>query len=214
MRKLTITLIAIAACLTVFTNVQAQANFRPEPEPECEGILFPFESLGHSNNGSDAAIGDYMTGIYGSNVTVQNAQLKANFILPLPWLGKPHGDYYLKTDDDKSMEIFFERPITNVKGDGYVFFSDKTNSPDFKVVGFDENNIEVNTFSEDTHWFQNVPFDLAFDEPVYKLRIRDNYECFVAVDNLCVTPVPVPGAGILSMLGMGIAGWLKRRNTL
>ena len=29
-----------------------------------------------------------------------------------------------------------------------------------------------------------------------------------------VNPVPVPGAGLLGALGMGITGWLKRRKTL
>jgi hypothetical protein len=207
MRKLTITLIAIAACLTVFTNVQAQAGVSVEP------ICFPFEDLG-CDNGNVDAIGEYMTGIYGPTVTVENAKITDNFTIfghPVPWLGKPDGDYYMKTDGSKYLEINFEKPITNVSGDGRVFLG--LGGPDFRVEGLYDSNL-INSFEDDVCLFGNVPFDIAFDSPVNQLRIGSD-SCFaVALDNLCVTPVPVPGAGVLSMLGMGIAGWLKRRNTL
>ena len=212
MRNLTLTLIAVA-CLTVFTTVPTQAGVCPEPNGEA--ICFPFEDLGsYSDNRSDTKIGEYMTGVMGSTVTVENARITDNFTIfgvPVPWLGKPDGDYYVKTDGSKYLDIFFEQPITKASGDGRVFLG--FGSPDFRVEGLYDSNV-INSFEDDVCLFGNVPFDITFDSPVNQLRIGSD-SCFaVAVDNLCVTPVPVPGAGVLSMLGMGIAGWLKRRNTL
>lgn len=207
MRNLTLSIIALGACFLVFTNVQAQA----------EVTCFPFEDLGHLNNGSDSAISEYMSDIMGSNVTVMNAQLSTNFILPfigsVPWLGKAPGDYYLKTDDEKYMEILFETPITRVQGDGFVFITGIFDPVDFRIIGYN-GLTEINRFEKNTGFFEEFQFDLLFNTPVDRLFISDNHKEFIAVDNLCVTPVPVPGAGLLGIIGMSITGWLKRRKTL
>ncbi|MCF7954456.1 MAG: hypothetical protein K9M75_01510 [Phycisphaerae bacterium] len=203
MRNLTLSIIALGACFLVFTNVQAQAGVCPD------AVCFDFE-LGHDTS-DQVEIGNYMTGLYGPTVTVANSKVMNNWkYLPLPWIGKASDDYYLATQG-KEMEITFEKPITNVCGDGRVFFS-IFQSPDFTIAGYDGLNL-IDSYSDNVCIAGNVEFDLAFATPVDRLKIYGN--CIgVAVDDLCVQPVPVPGAGLLSILGIGITGWLKRRNTL
>ena len=206
MRNLTLSIIALGACFLVFTNVQAQAEVSVEP------VCFDFE-LGHDTS-DQVEIGNYMTGLYGPTVTVANSKVMNNwfriFGKEIPWDGKELDDYYLATQG-KEMEIMFEKPITNVSGDGRVFFS-IFQSPDFTIAGYDGLNL-IDSYADNVCIAGDVEFDLAFATPVDRLKIYGN--CIgVAVDDLCVQPVPVPGAGLLSILGIGVTGWLKRRKTL
>ncbi len=212
MRNLTLSLIALGACFTVFTSVQAQA----------EMTYFDFNWLERGDGG--AKIDGYMTRMMGSKVTCDDAEVRDNWDNDPPlWEGKRGGDDYLRCNvETGDIEFIFSTPITRVKGDGYAF--DTRNGYDYYVKGYDagygnshENPKEralvqqLGIYTGDGH---EAPFDITFKRPITLLVLSNSGKDWVGIDNLYVQPVPVPGAGMLGMLGMGITGWLKRRKVL
>ena len=231
MRNLTLSIIALGACFLVFTNVQAQA----------EWTTFDFELLEGDLGHGLPEINRYMSAMMGCKVVADDAQVidnedivdynRAHGTSYPTWLRKGYYDDFLRCNVySGDIEIVFEKPIIAVKGDGYAF--ETRNGAEFYVKGYDstygssiENpcssalvgKLDLMTGSSSTG--HDAPFEITFSRPVTLLTLSTfphdgTGKYCIGIDNLAVEPVPVPGAGLLGMLGMGITGWLKRRKTL
>lgn len=128
------------------------------------------------------------------------------------------------TVDDKQ-----EPPDSNstLSQDGIELESwDKWLSFDFEMEG--EGGAETDKFTasfggtylgtwEAPAILQTVSFNLADWDPgpyelVFKLKNDpDGISTSVVIDNVRLSPVPVPGAVVLGSLGVGFAGWMLRR---
>jgi hypothetical protein len=201
-------------------------------------VTFNFNSL--SDGGNSAAISTYMTGAYGSTVTVSDATADND-----AWSGNTTIAIRTAASVGVDFEILFvNTPITSLLGQGgtgstvgYVY--DATESDDFSIKGYDSTygDVEnpsasalVNSWSVDygTFWFWDLGDDtlvrlpdLSFSRPVSLLVISDSGERDVGIDDLQVEPyvtgsavIPAPGAILLGSIGVSIVGWLRRRRTL
>lgn len=215
MRNLTLSLIVLGVCFTVFTSVPAQA----------EWTLFDFNDvLGINGTDSDTAISRYMTGVMGSTVIADDVEVRDNWDSDNPiWAGKAGADDFLRCDSATGdLELIFSDPISRVTGDGYAFYTQ--NGYDYHIRGYDasyggdhENPLSsslVTEYSIYTGSGHDAPFDVVFDRPVSLLVLSNGGREWIGVDNLSVQTTPVPGAGLLAVIGMGVTGWLKRRKTL
>lgn len=157
------------------------------------------------------------------------------------WNGKSGGDNYFYVDSSSGhADVFFTgAPIYNISGDGYVF--DATPGADWVLNGYDSGNNLVNSFIMDfgestytteewswAHWgWETVvhtidlgddsafTFDLAFATAVTRIRLSDDGRYDVGMDNVVVddAPIstPIPGAVLLGMLGLSVAGVKLRK---
>ncbi|MBW8015135.1 MAG: hypothetical protein FVQ82_03040 [Planctomycetes bacterium] len=212
MKNLTLSILVLGACFAVFTNVQAQAGM----------IYMDFNRLEKGDN--EAKIGRYMTNMMGSKVTIDDAEVRDNWDGDWPyWEGKNGGDDYLRCNvESGDIEIIFKKPIIRVKGDGYAF--DTRNGYDYYVKGYDASYGNSHENPKGSSFVQQLgiltgdgheaPFDITFSRPVTLLVLSNSGKDWVGIDNLYVEAVPVPGAGLLGMIGIGVTGWLKRRKAL
>lgn len=204
-----------------------------------QAALFNFNSL--ADEGGSGAISTYMTGVYGSPVTVSDAtsdndNWSGNTTIAIRTASSVGGDFEI---------LFANTPIISLLGAGgtgstvgYVY--DATSGNDFSLKAYDSTYGDVENpnasaqvdigYAVDygTHWewiwwpfwgetvddgdnsVVNIP-DLVFSRPVSLLVISDEGIKDVGIDNLQVTPVPVPAALLLGLLGMGAAGLKLRR---
>lgn len=127
--------------------------------------------------------------------------------------------------------LFLNEPISAVQFDMAVFDdgTDTIGGYDFELLayGTDYGNRWVPAPSSlvGTHsWSDTGPFSgnsglINFLEPVSMLVMSDTGTWDVGVDNMHVisvadgngTEVPVPGAMLLAVIGLGMVGWIKRR---
>lgn len=214
MRKSTLTLIALAACFTVLTSVPAQA-----------ATTFTFDGI--EDESSDLSISRHMTRVLGSRVQATGVEVNDNGDewFDTYWFHKDKHDNFLRVDDRTGdMELLFNKQIIKASGNGYAFIPQFWNDEySFNIRAYDENygDVEnpneralVKSLSLNRGWEMEADFDMYFERPVSLLVFSDSGKQWIGVDNLTVQPVPVPGAGLLAMIGMGVTGWLKRRNTL
>jgi hypothetical protein len=186
-----------------------------------QASLYSFDFEGISSPGKASDISDYMTGVYGSTVTVTDARRNGGG----SWTG--NGTDFIWTGDGPDvggdLEILFNIPITSLSVQGFVFH--ETVDPDFSVKAYD------NTYGGDvenplpsalvsSHEYSGVddktPINisgLTFSGPVSLLVFSDSGEHDVGIDNLQVNTaaVPVPAAALLGLLGLGAAGVKLRR---
>ncbi len=198
---------------------------------------FNFNSL--SDEGGSGPISTYMTGVYGSTVTVSDAtsdndSWSGNTTIAIRTSASVGGDFEI---------LFGVQPISGLLGlggtgstVGYVY--DATSDDDFAIRAYDSTygSVEdpiasalVASWSVDygTWWFWDLGDDtvvrlpdLSFSRAVSLLVISDSGERDVGIDNLEVNPyvadgaIPAPGAILLGGIGVGLVGWLRRRRTL
>jgi hypothetical protein len=196
--------------------------------------LFTFDAL--SNGNRDTQVSTYMTGVSGSAVTASGVRAGDNtyWAASGDWLGKANGDVFVKTYGSSDLEIVFAtKPFLQTGGQGYVFSA--TSGADFTVKAYDS------TYNSGTYtWFlwklpytgedpnpsalvysnswnasagTQIDFSAVFTRPVSLLVFSDSGSYDVGIDNLYVgTPsVPVPGAVLLGVLGLGAAGRKLRK---
>jgi hypothetical protein len=218
MKKYTFVLIAILALA-----VAAQADL---------SVKFDFEGATVGGAGPDYVasanqrVTDYMTSVYGSSVTATGAAAWRNSEtdpLDFDWPGKTDDDKWLRTYGSQSVtpgafQISFDLvPIMQACADFYVFTP--TTGDDFTVKAYDSTYgdryapnasalVDVQSWDFGTG---SGSFAMSFGSPVSLLVCSDGGWYDIAIDNLTVTPVPVPGAVMLGMLGLGVAGLKLRK---
>ena len=186
---------------------------------------FTFDG-GIEDTGSDSAIGTYMSGIYGSEVVVDDAEVRDNRDDNPDWGGKNSRDNFLRVDvSSGDMEILFlGQTISRAYGDGYVF--DRQIGSDFHVYGYDDSygshenpnrSALVGSQSINTWFGRTANFDVTFASPVTLLVFSDNGVEDIGIDNLSVEEsvnMPVPGAFALTGIGASLVGWMRRRKMI
>ena len=184
---------------------------------------FTFDD-GIENTGSDSAISAYMSGVYGSEGVVEDAEVRDNTDWDFPiWWGKGLFDNFLRVDAGSGdMEILFaNQAINRAYGEGYVF--DRQIGLDFNVWGYDDTygDVENPNCSAlvghqgiNTYLGCSANFDITFDRPVTLLIFSDSGREDIGIDNLSVHAMPVPGAFALSGIGLGLVRLLRRRRML
>ncbi len=195
-------------------------------------VTFDFEGATIGGAGPDYVasgnqrVSDYMTGVYGSAITATGAGAWRNdesAPLDLDWPGKTGTDQWLRTYGSQSVtpgvfQISFDIvPVAGAAADFHVFT--ETAGHDFTVKAYDDTYGNryapaAGALVTEQSWDFGTgsgSFALSFNSPVSLLVFSDGGWYDIAIDNLEVTPVPVPGAVLLGMLGLGAAGMKLRR---
>ncbi|MFA5156284.1 MAG: PEP-CTERM sorting domain-containing protein [Candidatus Omnitrophota bacterium] len=174
-------------------------------------VTFDFNAPALLANSNAAAIGTYMSTLYGSTVTVIGAESSPTNEGDL--LG-PDGHIENATVGGQGVihgfRIQFADPISSVEFD-WAREQDLTFHAEADGVEFFLNNTPSNN--------QNVSGHLStytFASPVYELYFHDNWTGETEIDNLIVNkidPVATPEPASLVLLGMGALGLfgIKRR---
>ncbi len=174
-------------------------------------VTFNFDPAAGLPNNSDAtAIGNYMTGVYGSTVTVTGnspSSETGNFTL----LGGI-GDGYIESEPFKEhlIQINFTVPITSASFD-YGQLVDEFHADYFDGTTwtnfFNQSYVGVEIGNSGTISF---PVNVT----ITALRFHDDYVGEVGIDNLVVNKQAVPEAATMMMLGTGLLGLLGFRRRI
>jgi len=183
--KKTLTVLAV---LTICMVGAAQADL----------VMFDFDTL--SQDDGAAVIEAYMEGIYGSDITVVGPTLYVNKGGNLG----PDAAIVTANVSPRWFSISFnDVRITSASFDWAIY-----------VDAFHAYADGVEIFS---HTVVNAPGTwgntglIVFPSPVTTLLFTDSSNGAIGIDNLEVTPVPVPGAILLGILGLGAAGFKLRK---
>lgn len=189
-------------------------------------VMFTF--AGQEDQGDDTKITELCTAVYGAKVVLDDVEIRDNDDLNLPyWESKENWNNFLRCDDPSGdFELHFvNKQISRAYGEACAFRIEDSSVPDFAVYGYDKTfgnyedpnpdalvgMQELYTGEDNDCWF-----DVTFDRPVTLLVFaghgldEDGYQN-IGIDNLCVQPVPAPGALLLGALGTSFVGWMKRR---
>ncbi len=170
-------------------------------------VSFDFNALGRFDG--PPRIGDYMTDVYGSSVTVETARATTD--------ADDTSDRLIATSlqlfNRGDFEILFDEiPIVGLQFEGYVL--DATPGDDFTLTAFADDTLllTVEVIARDigeevfqTEWF-------ALSSPANRLVVSDTGRKDVGIDDLVVEPVPEPITVVLMLVGAG-AVYLRRRGS-
>ncbi len=184
-------------------------------------VTFDFEALNPYPGlppGYDTGpeISAYMTGLYGSSVTVPLAVIRDD-----SWTtnGTNYMTTFLEPDytSNFDMEInFVDVPIVSMSFDWVVL--DAPGYPaetTFLYEAYDKDGglVDAGSFIADVGVSDTLTRHFG-DARVTRLYFSDEGHHDIAIDNLSVTPIPAPGAILLGGIGVAVVGWLRRRRTL
>ena len=174
-------------------------------------VTFCFDDGGLAYADKDPQVSAYMTGKYGSSVTVEGVFVgKDSVFNPSLFIST-----YAGTGGD--FDIWFDKtPINSASFDWFVF--EATGGSDFKYRAYDENGNLVDYITEYTGSNAGGQSGLRkYDTPVQHLWFSNEGFHDIALDNLTVSggsQIPAPGAILLGGIGVSIVGWLRRRRSL
>lgn len=180
--------------------------------------LFTFDSLNLLDG--ENAISQYMSNLYGSKVVVDDAVV---------WQGDGFGTTkYITTLNpcnpfwDGNFEIKFrEEGVRCVSFDWFVF--DDTSGADFTFKAYDANGNKI------WQWNAELAGESCRNQTgggtycadfgglvATRLYFSNAGVHDVGIDNLRVNwcVIPAPGAVLLGSIGIGLVGWLRRRESL
>ena len=190
-----------------------------------KAIMFTFDDL--SPLAGPDAISQYMTDLYGSDVSVRGAMAgplcgSDRYLFSTVQAGGP-------TLFPFSIDIGFDNSIVDVQFSGAIFGSNPGH--DFRLWAYTSGGtelLEVRTWDipsagQQTYWFESGL--LTFNTPVDRLVFSNNFIYDVGIDNLSITAwgqgsgavVPLPASTLLGCLGLvivGISAFLKGRKAL
>jgi hypothetical protein len=174
--------------------------------------VFTFDTLAAGSTTSQ--IDNYMSNIYGSNVSVANCHIEVNHGSSnhTNWPGNTTP--YLSTQQAVTMSISFTQiPITSFSSIAHIFSGN-----DLDATGLDANG---NVVATQTYSFSGKPPDtfnigLNFNSPVTTLTFSDSGFNDVAIDNLTLNGPSTPEPSTVVLCGVGgamLVGWnrLRRR---
>jgi PEP-CTERM motif-containing protein len=180
-------------------------------------VTFDFDPVALPDGSGGAAIGTYMTVLYGSPVSVtgQNGPVSETTFRGFDTLLGSSGDGYIESESlsgDHLIQINFTAPITSVSFDyGQIadeFHADyligSTWTTDFFSTGW-------------AFWNTGHVTTITFSTPVSGLRFHDDGLGEVGIDNLVVNrcetdpPMGVPEPATLLFLGLGLLGVVSIR---
>ncbi len=176
----------IGLCIMFLLLVGIQAS---------KAAYFDFDSLPYPGGSSD--IDSYMENIYGSDITVTNA-IVGDGVLPGP-LGP---DHYIQSNISLGLD-WFEVSFDSIQIKE-ISFEWGTTANEFNMTAFDSDRIEIFSFHEDCSLYNSGLFSTVFTAPIQILRFNDHGIGEVGIDNLDVTPIPIPSA--IWILGSGLLG--------
>jgi hypothetical protein len=203
MKKSVITMIMVGVLVMgLFSMAQADLvtfNFNPSALPD---------------NSNAAAIGTYMTGIYGSTVTATGHNGPVSEVGLFTLLGGS-GDGYIESEWNNPFEsggqnliqINFATPITSVAFD-YGQWFDSFNA-DYTINGSTWINFFTQGYSVLATGNSGT---LVLPSGVIGLRFHDGDYGEVGIDNLVVNRVPEPMSLLLLGLGLLGIGVARRKN--
>ena len=191
---------------------------------EAGPITFNFNAPALPLGSDSAAISAYMTGIYGSSVTVTGAASSTNISPGPDWTG--NNTQYIRTATGAAgdFEISFDTvPIVSINVGSLGFVFNETDLADFVIRAYDstfgnrENPNDpsalVDSFARNPGAGEQINImtltgsDIIFSRPVTLLVFSDENVFDVGIDDLKVTPIPEPstlillGIGFLSLVG-------------
>jgi len=166
-------------------------------------VTFNFDGL--EIRRGDHTVSDYMTGLYGSEITTDGVRTLAErdddadvFIATsLQLLNR--GDFIIE---------FLDVPILGAEFEGHVI--DATATDDFRFRAFHGDD-EVFLFTRNTGEEVFSSGWLDFPEPVDRLMVSDSGRRDVGIDDFTVQPVPEPATVVLALLGTGWGYAARRR---
>jgi hypothetical protein len=178
--------------------------------------LFTFDDGGLSSGDGDLAVSAYMSSLYSSLVVVNGSDVHS---------GDGFGpDLYLWTRaqllNPGNIRIILTVPTTSVSFDGYIF--DATSGADFTFTA-SNSLFGPPVFQQSWNTGTGTGFSFSsgpFTEPAYILNFSDSGKHDVGIDNLVLappgptSPVPVPGAALLGLLGAVLVRSLRHHRTL
>ena len=160
-------------------------------------VTFDFDPLALPDDSNATAIGTYMSGLYGSTVSVtgQNGPVSETTFRGFNTLLGSSGDGYIESESlsgDHLIQINFTTtaPITSVSFDyGQV-------ADEFSADYFDGSNW-INFFNNGwAFWNTGHLNTYTFNVPVYGLRFHDDGLGEVGIDNLVVNSASDPPTGV------------------
>ncbi len=127
------------------------------------------------NTDSNSKISAYMTGVYGSTVSVDDAGIRDNDDTSVDWIGKAskYDNFIRVAASSGDAEILFsENPIYSISGDGYVF--DATSGDDFVITGYGAGYGSVEN-PEASAYLNSWSISFGVGTGTYTTRERDYY---------------------------------------
>ncbi|UCG57707.1 MAG: hypothetical protein JSU70_22940 [Phycisphaerales bacterium] len=195
--------------VTVDADYTLEANFA-----FIDGDYTFFDFEGIDPTASDSAIGAYLSGVYGSDVVVDDFEVTDNVLLFFEgWTWKGNDSQFIRHYDDpkhrsSDLAIFFkDNPIRALSGDtrAYLFWESGGVDLWVKAVGAgwdrDGGTLESPNYLAADYFVEkpiraeigpdgcelDIP-EMTFDEPVYVLTFRGHRRHQVAIDHLGVEP--------------------------
>jgi hypothetical protein len=179
-------------------------------------VTFDFEGL--PGGADDAAIGSYMTALYGSSVTVTGAasypyMSGATSVNPLPALSTDTGDQYIASTEggNHQFSISFSVPIVSLS------FDWAREADSFHLeASYAGTTQEIFTASGGKgggsgYGWETIDLLDIFGGPVTTLFFHDGGQGAIGIDNLVVNAVPLPTSILLGIVAVGLAGRKLRR---
>lgn len=175
-------------------------------------ITFNFDAL--SPGDKDAAISQYMTDLYGSSVTTEDAIAgkMGSAGIYLWTVGDLWGGY---TGYDGNFDIFFnEVPITGIRFNGMLIDGDV--GADFVLRAYSDGSVvETYVWPDASAVFDSGP--ITFSTSIDQVKFSNEGIHSLLVDNLSVVQaeaeghLPVPAAAPLALVGLAMAAVALRR---